>query len=331
MLTERQTQIVTGSLLGDGTIWTNFVDPMMKLQIGQSKRDHQGDDKSSYICWYVKEFLSFGCSVRPMTIKATGIVANGKKSHFDRYVFCSRCDKIWNQIESKWYVPRTDHHRFKRRKIVPTDIKLTPLTLCIWHMDDGSNNQKDANIELNTQSFTVDEVDFLINRLKEDIGINSHKKTGGRKEGQYKIYIGRNSYFDFIDMIKPHIEWDCFKYKTETIGYTKQPHRGEDHSGSILTEDKVHEIFRMRDEGMLQKEIAEKIGTSNISAVLSGEQWGHLGLSRPKLKKPRVTKDKKRQVVDMNSQGVSQKNIAETLNINQSTVSRLVNQSNLRK
>ena len=181
------------------------------------------------------------------------------------------------------------------------------------------------------KSFTVDEVDFLINRLKEDIGINSHKKTSGRKEGQYKIYIGRNSYFDFIDMIKPHIEWDCFKYKTETSGYTKKPHRGEDHSGSILTEDKVHDIFRMRDEGMLQKEIAEKIGASNISAVLSGEQWGHLGLSRPNLKKPRVTKDKKRQVVDMNSQGVSQKIISETLNINQSTVSRLVNQSNLRK
>ena len=39
MLTERQLEIVTGSLLGDGTIWTNFVDPLMKWQFSQSKKD----------------------------------------------------------------------------------------------------------------------------------------------------------------------------------------------------------------------------------------------------------------------------------------------------
>lgn len=335
MFNEKQLQIFTGSMLGDGTIVKNWKNgESCRFQIEQSKTDHKEYDKKSYIDFFMKHFYDFSVSFRESSVLANKMfpyAGYAEDKLFDRYVFYTHNLRFWEKLESKWYVPRTDHHRFKRRKIVPTDIKLTPLTLCIWHMDDGSNNQKDANIELNTQSFTVDEVDFLINRLKEDIGINSHKKTSGRKEGQYKIYIGRNSYFDFIDMIKPHIEWDCFKYKTETSGYTKKPHRGEDHSGSILTEDKVHDIFRMRDEGMLQKEIAEKIGASNISAVLSGEQWGHLGLSRPKLKKPRVTKDKKRQVVDMNSQGVSQKIISETLNINQSTVSRLVNQSNLRK
>ena len=213
--------------------------------------------------------------------------------------------------------------RYERRKIVPTDIKLTPLALCLWHMDDGSNNQTDANIELNTQSFTVDEVEFLIERLKKDLGIDSHKKTGG-KEGQYKIYIGRGSYFDFIEMIKPHVEWDCFRYKIDTSGYNKQPHRGETHSGSILTENNVREIFRLRDEGMLQKDIAEKMGVSNISAVLSGEQWSHLGLSRPKIKKPRLSKEVKQQITDLQTQGCSQNQIVERLNINQSTVSRVL-------
>ena len=323
MLTERQAQIITGSLLGDGTIWTNFVDPLMKWQVGQSKKDWHGDNKKNYMCWYAREFIDLGVSIRSMNIKATGVAAKKcKNASFERYVFYTRCNNFWNEIESKWYVPRIDHPRFKRRKIVPTDIVLTPLALCIWHMDDGSNNQTDANIELNTQSFTVDEVEFLIERLKQDLGIDSHKKTGGKKEGQYKIYIGRDSYFDFIEMIKPHVEWDCFKYKIDTSGYTKNPHRGEDHSHSILTEEKVREIFRLRDEGMLQKDIKEKIGVSNISAILFGEQWGHLGLSRPKVKKDRLTKEEKRQMVRMSLDGKTQKQIAEILNISQGTVSR---------
>ena len=324
MLTERQQQIVTGSLLGDGTIWTNFVDPLMKWQVGQSKRDWHNENKKNYMCWYAKEFIDLGVSIRSMNIKATGVAAKKcKEASFDRYVFYTRCNEFWNDVGAKWYVQLTDHPRFKRRKIVPTDIKLTPLALCIWHMDDGSNNQTDANIELNTQSFNVDEVDFLIERLKQDLGIDSHKKTGG-KERQYKIYVGRDSYFEFIEMIKPHVEWDCFKYKIDTSGYNKQPHRGETHSGSIITEEKVREIFKLRDEGMLQKDIKKQVGVSNISAILSGEQWAHLGLSRPKLKKARLTEETKKQIFELESKGESQNHIAQTLNINQSTVSRVL-------
>lgn len=324
MLTERQQQIVTGSLLGDGTIWTNFVDPFMKWQLTQSKKDWHKENKKNYMCWYAREFIDLGVSIRSVSVKPTGVAAiRCKKESFDRYVFYTRCNKFWNDIESKWYIPRTDHPRFKRRKIVPTDIKLTPLALCIWHMDDGSNNQTDANIELNTQSFTVEEVDFLIERLKQDLGIDSHKKTGGKK-GQYKIYIGRDSYFGFIEMIKPHVEWDCFKYKLDTSGYTKQPHRGELHSGSILTELDVREIFTCRNNGMKQKDIAKKMGVSNISAILSGEQWSHLGLSMPNVKKSRLSKEVKQQIADLQTQGCSQNQIAERLNVNQSTVSRVL-------
>ena len=322
MLTERQTQIVTGSLLGDGTIWTNFVDPLMKWQIIQSKLDHKEVDKKNYLCWYVREFINLGVSIRPAMVKTSGIVKDicGDKL-LPRYTFYTRCNKFWNDIENKWYVPRTDHPRFKRRKIVPNDVVLSPLALCIWHMDDGSNNPTDANIELNTQGFTIDEVEFLVERLKKDLNINSHKK---REKKQHKIYVGRDSYFDFIEMIKPHIEWDCFQYKTDTSKYTKTPHRGETHSNSIITEDTVREIFKLRDEGMLQKDIAAKVGVSNISAILSGEQWAHLGLSRPKVRKRRLNKELKRQILDLFDSGKTQNQIAEALNINQSTVSRVL-------
>jgi transposase len=325
MFNEKQLQIFTGSMLGDGTIVKNCQNGgLCRFQVSQSQTDHAGCDKTSYMNFYLNEFDDFSTKIISASIKASGVAINPHKNYFDRYVFYTHNLRFWEKLESKWYVPRTGHPRFKRRKIVPTDIKLTPLTLCVWHMDDGSNNQTDANIELNTQSFTVDEVEFLIERLKKDLGIDSHKKAGGKKEGQYKIYIGRNSYFDFIEMIKQHVEWDCFKYKIDTSGYNKQPHRGETHSGSILTEEKVREIFRMRDKGMLQKDIAEKVGSSNISAILSGEQWSHLGLSRYKFKKPRLSKEAKQQIANLQAQGLSQNQIAERLNINQSTVSRIL-------
>lgn len=249
----------------------------MKWQIGQSKSDHTGVDKSSYICWYVKEFLNVGCSVRPMTVPATGLSAGGKNDSFERYVFCTRSSKLWNDLESKWYVSRIDHKRFKRRKIVPQDIKLTPLTLCIWHMDDGSNYAKDANITLETQGFTPEEVNFLIERLDQDLGINGKKKKA-KKPDQFRIYVGRKSYFDYIEMIKPHMAWDCFRYKVDTSGYHKCEHRREGHSLAKLTEEKVREIKRLLGEGVMQKEVAAKMSVkqATISLIKTGRRWAHV-------------------------------------------------------
>jgi predicted XRE-type DNA-binding protein len=272
MITERQFEIVTGSLLGDGTIWTNFVDPLMKWQLGQSKCDHLGVDKSQYMLWYVKEFLQFGCSIRPK-------ISKWKDKEFPSYVFYTRCNKLWNGVESQWYAPRVDHPRFKRRKIVPQDLKLTPLTLCVWHMDDGSNYAKDANITLETQGFTPEEVDFLIERLDKDLDIKSKKKKT-KKESQFRIYVGRKSYFDFIEMIKPHIEWSCFKYKTDTGGYGKVSQIGESHSQAKINEEIVKTVFELHNKGLLQKEISSKVKVSqaNISMILSRKRWGHVSV-----------------------------------------------------
>lgn len=273
MLTERQQQIVTGSLLGDGTIWTNFIDPLMKWQIIQSKLDHCGEDKKQYIVWYVSEFFETGCSVRSQIVKGTGMIKelSGEKE-YQRYTFYTRCNRLWNDIESKWYVPRTDHPRFKRRKIVPQDLTLTPLSLCVWHMDDGSNYAKDANITLETQGFTPEEVDFLIERLDKDLAIKSKRKK--TKKNQFRIYVGRKSYFDFIDMIKPHVKWDCFKYKTDTSEYTKSSGKGEDHWNCKYNKEMIREVFYMHSCGMMQKDIAATLGLSrsNVSMILSGKR-----------------------------------------------------------
>jgi len=57
MFTENQRQVIDGSLLGDGTIWTNFKNPNRKFQKPQSMYDWHGQDKQSYMDWHMKVFM----------------------------------------------------------------------------------------------------------------------------------------------------------------------------------------------------------------------------------------------------------------------------------
>ena len=330
MFNDKQQQIFTGSMLGDGCIAKVSTSGYCRFQLSQSKFDHQNDDKISYMKFFANELEDFSITLRSDVVRASGVVKQcSKKESFDRYVVYTERLRFWEKLGDKWYVPRTDHLWFKRRKIVPIDIKLTPLTLCIWHMEDGSNSPLDANIELNTQGFTVNEIDFLIDRLKQDLGIISHKKVSGKKDNQYKIYVGRESYFDFINMIKPHIEWHCFKYKIDTTAYIKTSNVGKDHPMAKMDDDKIREIFELRDSGTLQKEIARKleISTTAISLILSGDRWSHLGLKKEVRKKPRLSKEQRVQVIQLRNEGLEQKDIAERLNTTQSTISRILAKS----
>jgi hypothetical protein len=278
MLSDKQKEIITGSLLGDGTIWTNHTPGCInKFYLSQSKFDHCGTDKKSYLCWYVAEFLDFGCSVRPRRVNPGGLIESisGPKE-YDQYIFTTRCHSMWNDMADKWYVP-INHPHFKRKKVIPDDIRLTPLTFCIWYMEDGSNYAKDANITIETQCFTEQEVEILIEKLQSDLGIKANKKRTKKKD-QFRIYIGKKSYFEAIEIAKNQVQWDCFKYKLDTSAYVKKPHRGSNHSNSKLTEEKVREAFSLRETGMFHKDIAKKLGVSQptITMLLNGKRWKHL-------------------------------------------------------
>lgn len=321
MLTNRQTEIITGSLLGDGTIWTNFVDPMCKFQLNQSTLDKDGISKKTYFSWWVQEFIDLGCAVRPRTLIPKGILYKNKIYH--QYVFTTKCNYLWNEIEKKWYRPIV-HPRLKRRKIVPDDLRLTPLAVCVWMMEDGSNCAKDGNFTFETQGFTPEEVDFLIQRLHSDLGIKSNRKRT-KKDDQYRIFVGVKSHKDLINLIKPYVAWDCFQYKLDD-SYDKIHQAGESHSRAKLTNTQAKEMITLRRDGKSVSELAEIFKTSkaNVSMITSGNRWQHLKDRVEIKKKPRVTKKQKEQIIVLSKQGMFQKEIADITNINQSTISRLL-------
>lgn len=74
-----------------------------------------------------------------------------------------------------------------------------------------------------------------------------------------------------------NLEWSTRQENAQhavDIGLMK-PRRGEDCSFSILTEEQVREVFTLREQGLLQREIAEimNCSSSNISYILRGKTW----------------------------------------------------------
>lgn len=87
-------------------------------------------------------------------------------------------------------------------KIIPLNIGelLTSEGLAYWAMDDGCKS-KNA-FYLNTDSFTLDEVELLIKVLKQNFDLNCTHQIRGIN--QYRIYIKTDSMKNFRFLVTPH-------------------------------------------------------------------------------------------------------------------------------
>jgi hypothetical protein len=102
-------------------------------------------------------------------------------------------------------------------KIVPRDLKLNGEILAWWAMGDGGSDRGGANensvkVRLYTNSFTFEDVRFLMEQLL-DLGIESIIQI---KKEIYPIIIieKANEVKKFMDLIKPYM-LPCFQYKVK--------------------------------------------------------------------------------------------------------------------
>ena len=84
-------------------------------------------------------------------------------------------------IRKKWY----DN---KRKKHIPSDLKLTPDILLYWYIDDGNLANKSV-ITLYTNAFTKDEVSMLSKKVYEATGITFYVKDKLIRGKIYPILI----------------------------------------------------------------------------------------------------------------------------------------------
>lgn len=196
-LTKRQREIIVGTILGDGHLETSNNGRTYRL-----KTEHALSQKA-YVDWLYAELKDW---VRTKPQIKEQLVNN---KMFSKYWFNTYAHGSLRFYGQQFYK--------QKKKIVPKLIYkwLTPLSLAVWFMDDGSIKSKVHKARIiNTQSFTKAEVELLIKTLQDNFGLQS--KLRKQPEG-YQIMILAESAEKFAQIIGPYLH-DSMKYKLEGLG-----------------------------------------------------------------------------------------------------------------
>jgi len=151
-------------------------------------------------------------------IKCSNIYNDNHTNYGKKFPSCRLATLSYAELKKerdRWY---TKNHK----KIVPKDIKLTPLTIAYWYMGDGSlmyntpnkRKKKFYYIQLCTECFNKDDQDFLVGKLNKTLGLHFILQ---RFRNTYRIFNKKqNEVKDFLFKMYPYMI-DCFSYKWRAL------------------------------------------------------------------------------------------------------------------
>lgn len=186
-------EFIYGSLLGDGYLEYHGNGCRLCIQ--------QENSHNSYLIWLHHYLSSLEYTNQKRPEIQTRIGKNNKFRyilHFKTWTYSS-----FNSIHNDWYINEI--------KILPKfiDLYLTPFSLAIWIMDQGSRAGK--GLKLATKNFTYDECNRLAYLLRNKF----HLKISIHKTGhinQWNLYIHKESIINLYNIIKPYLH-PSMKYK----------------------------------------------------------------------------------------------------------------------
>lgn len=185
-LTQLQESVVIGSLLGDGYLRTIKGRKDAFLEVNHSY------NQKEYVDWKYEILRSVTISGPRKRRGKEGRVA---------YRFFTRQLPELSGLEEAFYVCR--------RKIVPESIRLDPVALAVWFMDDGSKCDA-RGIYLNTQQFALESQ----KRLLRVLDYFSLKARLNRDKSYYRIRFLNSSLPRLKALISNYII-PSMKYKIE--------------------------------------------------------------------------------------------------------------------
>jgi len=240
------TDAIVGSLLGDG-----MIDKTNRFRFGQTV------SRKEYVA-YIYDNL------KPLSknfFKETSKNKKTNKIYYSWRMYTCR-HNVFKCLREKWYP--------NGGKIIPRDLKLTPIIFAHWMVQDGSNNQSKKSFRLSTNCFKKDDVKFLIEILKRDLNIIS---TMNFQKEQPTIHIGAYEYLKTMSLLKPLVIWDCFKYK---IDISKVAVKMNSNLGSCkLDLKKAKEIRRLYNKDFSMSKIADlfDVSVTSISNVINEKTY----------------------------------------------------------
>ena len=173
-LSEVQQSIILGSLLGDG---------YMRCKANAHLQVTHSIAQKSYVDWKYKN-LSEYILTPPKSYKG-----NSKRIG---YRFFTRSLPEFTCFYKRFYVDGV--------KIIPSELKLTPLALAVWFMDDGSRSGNSCY--LNTQGFLLQDQLKLIDFLSKYFGL---KPNCNRDKIYYRLRFSVEDSKKLTELIEPYV------------------------------------------------------------------------------------------------------------------------------
>ncbi|MCD6483078.1 MAG: helix-turn-helix domain-containing protein [Candidatus Aenigmarchaeota archaeon] len=265
MSIQKIVEIINGALLGDGTIQEKDGKYFYFRYVAKDKK---------LIEWVMKLLKNNG-------IKKCYIVHDNKISDTWSVGFYINTQEYSGKIielVEQWYIKLPNGKRFK---VLPKNIELTPLTMLLWYIGDGSlirhkNPNRVPWIVLATNNFSKEDVNFLISKLKQlDMNFYAVRMKSGFHKGYagYSLFsrAGNATPFNFFKYIglKPpkEIANAIVGKRGSKIYRVKDKFPTEDDWIKMLSNvpsiGKLLNVKKKRIEmGLTQKQLADIIGVS---------------------------------------------------------------------
>lgn len=196
VMDNKQREIIIGTLLGDA--WID----------NKSLRVKQSETHKEYVFWLYSHLKNL-CKSPPK-----------ERKDYKQWYFQTRFSEHISKYKDMFYRNGI--------KVIPENINellVSPLSLAVWYMDDGSLDYRPKdhyNFSLSTNAFTLDENKSLVNVLKENFGIESSIQTPLSSGTRYpEIYIGVKGRDRFWNLISPFIV-SCFSNRIPPYALTPQ-------------------------------------------------------------------------------------------------------------
>ena len=175
-LTQLQKSLIIGSILGDGYVRIMPGRADAFLEVNHSVK--------------AKEYVDWKYSVLKNICKSGPKERDTNEGRVAYRFFTKQNHEITNLLNMFYK---------NGKKIVPQDLKLDPVILAIWFMDDGSKSG--SSVYLNSQQFSLADQNRLLRKLRE-IGL---KARLNRDKKYYRIRILSESVPEFNQIISTHI------------------------------------------------------------------------------------------------------------------------------
>lgn len=196
-LTEKQKEVLNGALLGDGTITQN------RMVYSSKSKEHV-----EFVWKYFFGLLT------PANEKALSVVSQFDKrtnKTYTRFFFGTQSNECFTKYQKIWYKPK---------KIIPEDLKLTPLTCLVWYLGDGGmvKGSTASHIKISTNGFNKSQIERI---LLPQLSQFEAKILKTNKLDQFYVYIPRRRFQNFFNYIGDcpfsdyKHKWDYNPYKNK--------------------------------------------------------------------------------------------------------------------